>query len=95
MFLLFAEAKVYLWSISIQNLCYVAHDYEAELRKDTRASSDAAGEGQFTLSRERFQTGEISSLPRKFELCLCIWPSSSHQDIKTSTMKYTEIDIYK
>ncbi|XP_062088336.1 actin-related protein 8-like [Humulus lupulus] len=47
-----------------ENLCYVAYDYEAELLKDTRASSDAAGEGQFTLSRERFQTGEILFQPR-------------------------------
>ncbi|XP_062103121.1 actin-related protein 8-like [Humulus lupulus] len=28
-----------------ENLCYVSYDYEAELLKDTRASSDAAGEG--------------------------------------------------
>ncbi|XP_062112803.1 actin-related protein 8-like [Humulus lupulus] len=48
----------------LQNLCYVAYDYEAELLKDTRASSDAAGEGQFTLSKERFQTGEILFQPR-------------------------------
>ncbi|XP_062079118.1 actin-related protein 8 isoform X2 [Humulus lupulus] len=47
-----------------ENLCYVAYDYEAELLKDTRASSDAAGEGQFTLSKERFQTGEILFQPR-------------------------------
>ncbi|XP_062086138.1 actin-related protein 8-like [Humulus lupulus] len=46
------------------NLCYVAYDYEVELLKDTRASSDVEGEGQFTLSKERFQTGEILFQPR-------------------------------
>lgn len=47
-----------------QNLCYVAEDYEAELSKDTQASYEAAGEGWFTLSKERFQTGEILFQPR-------------------------------
>lgn len=48
----------------LQNLCYVAEDYEAELSKDTQASYEAAGEGWFTLSKERFQTGEILFRPR-------------------------------
>ncbi|KAL5548756.1 hypothetical protein UlMin_003987 [Ulmus minor] len=47
-----------------ENLCYVAYDYDAELRKDTRASFEAMGEGWFTLSKERFQTGEILFQPR-------------------------------
>lgn len=47
-----------------ENLCYVAYDYEAELLKDTQASFEAAGEGWFTLSKERFQTGEILFQPR-------------------------------
>ncbi|XP_022154994.1 actin-related protein 8-like [Momordica charantia] len=47
-----------------ENLCYVAEDYEAELSKDTQASFEAAGEGWFTLSKERFQTGEILFRPR-------------------------------
>ncbi|KAL0550180.1 hypothetical protein IC582_014683 [Cucumis melo] len=47
-----------------ENLCYVAEDYEAELTKDTQASYEAAGEGWFTLSKERFQTGEILFQPR-------------------------------
>ncbi|RVW25202.1 Actin-related protein 8 [Vitis vinifera] len=47
-----------------ENLCYVAADYEAELSKDTRASFQVASEGWFTLSRERFQTGEILFQPR-------------------------------
>ena len=51
-------------SIAIQKLCYVAADYEAELCKDTKASFEAAGEGWFTLSKERFQTGEILFQPR-------------------------------
>ncbi|XP_027061116.1 actin-related protein 8 [Coffea arabica] len=47
-----------------ENLCYVAFDYEAELRKDTEASFQVAAEGWFTLSKERFQTGEILFQPR-------------------------------
>lgn len=50
--------------MDLQNLCYVAADYEAELSKDTRASFQVASEGWFTLSRERFQTGEILFQPR-------------------------------
>lgn len=48
----------------MQALCYVAADYEAELSKDTKASFEAVGEGWFTLSKERFQTGEILFQPR-------------------------------
>lgn len=47
-----------------QNLCYVALDYKAELSRDTQASMEVAGEGWFTLSKERFQTGEILFQPR-------------------------------
>ncbi|KAI3918657.1 hypothetical protein MKX01_041977 [Papaver californicum] len=47
-----------------ENLCYVASDYESELSKDTNASYEVMGEGQFTLSEERFQTGEILFKPR-------------------------------
>ncbi|KOM32078.1 hypothetical protein LR48_Vigan01g163400 [Vigna angularis] len=46
-----------------EKLCYVAADYEAELLKDTEASFEAV-EGLFTLSKERFQTGEILFQPR-------------------------------
>ncbi|KAH7545474.1 actin-related protein 8 isoform X2 [Ziziphus jujuba] len=46
-----------------ENLCYVAADYEAELCKDTKASFKS-GEGWFTLSKERFQTGEILFQPQ-------------------------------
>ncbi|XP_057453853.1 actin-related protein 8-like isoform X3 [Lotus japonicus] len=46
-----------------ENLCYVALDYEAELSKDTTASFEAIGDGWFTLSKERFQTGEILFQP--------------------------------
>lgn len=46
-----------------EKLCYVAYDYEAELLKDTHASFEAV-EGKFTLSKERFQTGEILFQPR-------------------------------
>ncbi|XP_014509966.1 actin-related protein 8 isoform X3 [Vigna radiata var. radiata] len=46
-----------------EKLCYVAADYEAELLKDTKASFEAV-EGLFTLSKERFQTGEILFQPR-------------------------------
>lgn len=52
-----------LW-MALQNLCYVAADYEAELTKDTKASFEVASEGWFTLSKERFQTGEILFKPR-------------------------------
>ncbi|GAV74762.1 Actin domain-containing protein/F-box domain-containing protein [Cephalotus follicularis] len=47
-----------------ENLCYVATDYKAELSKDTRASMQVMGEGWFTLSKERFQTGELLFQPR-------------------------------
>lgn len=47
-----------------ENLCYVALDYEAELSKDTKASFQIASEGCFTLSEERFKTGEILFQPR-------------------------------
>ncbi|XP_010252908.1 PREDICTED: actin-related protein 8 isoform X2 [Nelumbo nucifera] len=47
-----------------EKLCYVAADYETELSKDTNASFEVAGEGWFTLSEERFQTGEILFKPR-------------------------------
>uniref|UniRef100_A0A1J3JUJ1 Actin-related protein 8 n=1 Tax=Noccaea caerulescens TaxID=107243 RepID=A0A1J3JUJ1_NOCCA len=47
-----------------EKLCYVALDYNAELSRDTQASVEVAGEGWFTLSKERFQTGEILFQPR-------------------------------
>ncbi|MCL7041908.1 hypothetical protein MKW94_015606 [Papaver nudicaule] len=47
-----------------ENLCYIASDYESELSIDTTASYELTGEGQFTLSEERFQTGEILFQPR-------------------------------
>ncbi|KAL8142132.1 hypothetical protein V2J09_015164 [Rumex salicifolius] len=46
-----------------ENLCYVAYDYESELSKDTRATHEVSREGVFTLSKERFQTGEILFQP--------------------------------
>lgn len=50
--------------LEIQNLCYVAADYDAELCKDTKASLEVPGEGWFTLSKARFKTGEILFQPR-------------------------------
>ncbi|XP_076890872.1 actin-related protein 8-like [Bidens hawaiensis] len=47
-----------------ENLCYVAIDYEAELRKDTEGSYEVPVEGSFTLKQERFRTGEILFQPR-------------------------------
>ncbi|XVF76942.1 hypothetical protein PTKIN_Ptkin14bG0000700 [Pterospermum kingtungense] len=47
-----------------ENLCYVAADYKAELSKDTQASLEVSAVGCFTLSKERFQTGEILFQPR-------------------------------
>lgn len=47
----------------MQKLCYIAADYDAELRKNTQGSCEVAGEGWFTLSKERFQTGEILFQP--------------------------------
>ncbi|XP_030548991.2 actin-related protein 8 isoform X2 [Rhodamnia argentea] len=47
-----------------EKLCYVAADYNAELRKNTEASYEVSGEGSFILSKERFQTGEILFQPR-------------------------------
>lgn len=52
-----------VWLV-LQNLCYVALDYEAEISKDTKASFQIASEGWFTLSEERFKTGEILFQPR-------------------------------
>ena len=49
--------------MSTQNLCYVAADYEAELSKNMPASFEITGEGPITLSKERFQTGEILFRP--------------------------------
>jgi actin-related protein 8 len=49
--------------MDIQMLCYVAADYEAEVSKDTEASYEVVGEDWFTLSKERFQTGEILFQP--------------------------------
>ncbi|KAL7583599.1 actin-related protein 8 isoform X1 [Lactuca sativa] len=47
-----------------ENLCYVAFDYENELKKEnTKASYKVASEGLFTLEKERFQTGEILFQP--------------------------------
>lgn len=46
-----------------KKLCYIAADYEAELRKDTQASCEVDGEGWFTLSEERFKTAEILFQP--------------------------------
>lgn len=50
--------------IDMQNLCYVAYDYEAELRKNTEASYEVPVEGYFNLKQERFRTGEILFQPR-------------------------------
>ncbi|XP_020265998.1 actin-related protein 8 isoform X2 [Asparagus officinalis] len=47
-----------------EKLCYVAADYNAELRKDTRASCEIAGEGLFNLSEERFQAAELLFQPQ-------------------------------
>ncbi|KAM1099163.1 hypothetical protein TB2_005676 [Malus domestica] len=47
-----------------EKLCYVAEDYEAELSKNTQASFGAGGQGWFTISKERFQTGEILFQPK-------------------------------
>lgn len=46
-----------------ENLCYVAEDYHAELSKNVEASFTVGDEGVFTLSHERFQTGEILFQP--------------------------------
>ena len=47
----------------MKKLCYVAADYQAELRKDTQASCEVDGQGWFTLSTERFKTAEILFQP--------------------------------
>ncbi|PKA58627.1 Actin-related protein 8 [Apostasia shenzhenica] len=46
-----------------EKLCYVAANYDTELCKDTKASCEVAGEGLFTLSKERFQATEILFQP--------------------------------
>ncbi|OEL34296.1 Actin-related protein 8 [Dichanthelium oligosanthes] len=51
------------FSSYLKKLCYVAADYEAELRKDTQASCEVDAEGSFTLSEERFKTTEILFQP--------------------------------
>ncbi|KAB1200136.1 Actin-related protein 8 [Morella rubra] len=57
-------ASMYTIRTLKEALCYVAADYEAELSKDTEALLEVEGEGWFTLSKERFQTGEILFQPR-------------------------------
>lgn len=57
-------ASLYTVRTLKEMLCYVAADYEAELSKDTEASYEVVGEDWFTLSKERFQTGEILFKPR-------------------------------
>ncbi|KAJ6297656.1 hypothetical protein OIU76_018879 [Salix suchowensis] len=47
----------------VMKLCYVAADYENELSKDIPASLEVPGEGWFTLSKERFTTGEVLFQP--------------------------------
>ncbi|XP_057531193.1 actin-related protein 8 [Amaranthus tricolor] len=47
-----------------ENLCYVALDYDAEFYKDSLQSYEVPREGVFTLSKERFLTGEILFQPR-------------------------------
>lgn len=49
--------------MDVQKLCYVAADYEVELSRDTPASLEVPGEGWFTLSKERFTTGEVLFQP--------------------------------
>ncbi|KAL5802065.1 hypothetical protein ACOSQ4_030370 [Xanthoceras sorbifolium] len=46
-----------------EKLCYVAADYKTELLRNTQASMEVTGEGQYTLTKERFQTGEILFQP--------------------------------
>ncbi|KAF9667206.1 hypothetical protein SADUNF_Sadunf16G0308900 [Salix dunnii] len=46
-----------------EKLCYVAADYEIELSKVIPASLEVPGEGWFTLSKERFTTGEVLFQP--------------------------------
>ncbi|EPS61310.1 hypothetical protein M569_13487, partial [Genlisea aurea] len=47
-----------------ENLCYVALDYEAELHKEAKAYFSISPGNRFSLSKERFQTGEILFQPR-------------------------------
>lgn len=47
-----------------EQLCYIAADYDAELRKEAQASCEVAGEGCFTLSNERFKAPEILFQPQ-------------------------------
>lgn len=47
----------------LQNLCYVALDYKAELLKDTKASY-RIGDTWHSLTKVRFQTGEVLFQPR-------------------------------
>ncbi|KAJ9540367.1 hypothetical protein OSB04_026873 [Centaurea solstitialis] len=59
-------------SLLKKNLCYVALDYEAELRKkDTEASFETRPGHWYTLKQERFQTGEILFQPHIEGSCLC------------------------
>jgi hypothetical protein len=51
------------FSNNLQKLCYVALDYDSEMKKDRSASCEVAGEGWFTLSKERYQVGELLFQP--------------------------------
>ncbi|KAM3222869.1 hypothetical protein P3L10_022139 [Capsicum annuum] len=48
----------------MQESMLFALDYKAELTKDTKSTFQIASEGCFTLSEERFKTGEILFQPR-------------------------------
>ncbi|GAB2284823.1 Actin-like protein arp8, partial [Dionaea muscipula] len=63
------QKNIYFESLYIirelkEKMCYVAFDYKSELSKNTQASYEISREGVFTLSEERFQTGEILFQPR-------------------------------
>ncbi|PHT43948.1 Actin-related protein 8 [Capsicum baccatum] len=50
--------------VGIAESLLFALDYKAELTKDTKSTFQIASEGCFTLSEERFKTGEILFQPR-------------------------------
>jgi actin-related protein 8, plant len=41
----------------------VALDYDSEMKKDRSVSCEVAGDGSFTLSKERYQVGELLFQP--------------------------------
>ncbi|KAK9152286.1 hypothetical protein Syun_010595 [Stephania yunnanensis] len=78
----------FLKELILQNLCYVAADYEAEMSKDTQSSFEVPGEGWFSLSSERFQTAEKNVHLRLEKELLALLPPSMSKGLRVIPPPY-------